>query len=113
MLTAGMMFRPHTSHYLLASFLSVGSLAQHKTHRFCHLALTKYHVVLQIHSTHRSIAVCPHILQLDRFSFIYSSLFDYRMQSAPAFCIRKLMHGITLAAAVVQPVAADLPGSAP
>ena len=69
MLTAGMMFRPHTSHYLLASFLSVGSLAQHKTHRFCHLALTKYHVVLQIHSTHRSIAVCPHILQLDRFSF--------------------------------------------
>ena len=68
MLTAGMLFRPHTSHYLLASFLSVGSLAQHKTHRFCHLALTKYHVVLQIHSTHRSIAVCPHILQLDRFS---------------------------------------------
>ena len=29
MLTAGMLFRPHTSHYLLASFLSVGSLAQH------------------------------------------------------------------------------------
>ena len=27
MLTAGMMFRPHTSHYLLASFLSVSSFS--------------------------------------------------------------------------------------
>lgn len=87
MLTAGMLFRPHTSHYLLASFLSVGSLAQHLTpFRVYGLARLFFNYLANTLYSSVDCSLPPHIATRP-FFFIYSSFWFTDCSLPPLFAV--------------------------
>ena len=113
MLTAGMLFRPHTSHYLLASFLSVGSLAQHLTpFRVYGLARLFFNYLANTLYSSVDCSLPPHIATRPFFLFSTHRYSIIDCSLPPHFYSLEHHHAFTLiiAVAAMPLVDVDLPG---